>query len=152
MKRKNYVSLSVVLAAALATASLCSVADNTYYRWSDDRGNPVHSDRPPPEGIDYEVVSTGSSLVRRVSAEEGAVPAETDSTPGNEFDATETAVAEAPKKNAEYCERAKANLNSLDTNARIRVRDDKGDYRYLSNEEKETERGIARDLIAVHCE
>ena len=152
MKRKNYVSLSIVLTAVLGTASLYSAADNTYYRWSDDRGNPVHSDRPPPEGIDYEVVSTGSSLVRRVSAEEGAVPAVTEPTPGNEFETTETAMAEAPKKNAEYCERAKANLNSLDTNARIRVRDDKGDYRYLSNEEKDTERGIARDLIAVHCE
>ena len=152
MKGKKAASLYIVMAIALATASLTSVAGNTYYRWADDRGNPVHSDRPPPEGIDYEVVSTGSSLVRKVAAEEGAVPAETDSAPGNEFDTYETAKAEAPKKNPEYCQRAQANLNTLDSAARIRLRDENGEYRYLTQDEKETEKAKARDLVAVHCE
>ena len=141
------------LYAVLAASSGQSMADSkTYYRWADDRGNPVHSDRPPPEGVDYEVVSTGSSMVRKVSADEGAVPADTNSTPGNEFDTFETAKAEVPKKNPEYCKRAQDNLATLTSKARVRVRDEKGDYRYLSEEEKDAEKSKANDQVIAHCE
>ena len=126
------------------------MAENTYYRWADDRGNPVHSDRPPPKGTDYEVVSTGSSLVRKVAAEEGAVPADTQSTPGNEFETTESAKPEQ-KQNIEFCKRAQDNLNTLESTARVRIRDDQGEFRYLTAEEKETEKKKAIDLMTVHC-
>jgi len=157
--RNSFVKLIInlsryaVLASLLAMTSLPTMADDrTYYRWSDERGNPVHSDRPPPEGTDYEVVSTGSSRVRKVDAEEGAVPAETKSVPGNEFDTFETAKAETPKKNSEYCARAQDNLNTLNSAARIRIRDSEGDFTYLTTEEKAEEKAKALDLIAAHCE
>ncbi|MEH6569724.1 MAG: DUF4124 domain-containing protein [Halioglobus sp.] len=146
----KHLSLIALITTILAAISGPSMAGNTYYRWDDDRGNPVHSDRPPPKGTDYEVVSTGSSLVRKVSAEEGAVPADTQSAPGNEFETTDSSKPEQ-KKNEEFCQRAQDNLNTLESTARVRIRDDQGDYRYLSAEEKETESNKARDLMAVHC-
>ena len=152
MKAMRHLSLTVVLAAMLATVSLSSVGDSTYYRWADERGNPVHSDRPPPEGIDYEVVSTGSSLIRKVTASEGAVPADIQPTPGNEFSQFDTAKNTAIKKNSEFCERARNNLETLDTFARIRIRDDNGEYRYIDEKEKEEQRDQARELIRKHCE
>jgi hypothetical protein len=139
------------LAIALGSISLSASADKVYYRWKDDRGNPVHSDRPPPAGIDYEVVSTGSNLKRDVSATEGAVPPEIEPRVGNEFEQTRTGLPTV-EKNPEFCRRAQQNLESLDTAPRIRVRDDQGEYRYLSDEERAAERKKALDAIRVHCE
>ncbi len=59
-----------LLAACLATGMniLNAAAGEVYYRWVDERGNPTHSDRPPPKGIDYEVITTGSNFKREVDA------------------------------------------------------------------------------------
>ena len=130
---------------------LSAHAGKNHYRWIDDRGNPVHSDRPPPKGVDYEVITTGSSLVREVDADEGVVPAEVEPRVGNEFEQVDTAAAKI-EKNPEFCQRARDNLNTLDTVARIRLRNDQGELRYIDEAEKEEQRKRARETIAVHCE
>ena len=143
-----------VAAAALfvLTTALPTAAGTTHYRWLDDRGNPVHSDRPPPKGTDYEVITTGSSLIRKVSGDEGAVPPETQPRVGNEFDQIDMEAPAEVEKNPEYCERAQKNLEALENANRIRVRNDQGEMRILSDEEREAEKIKARDAIADHCE
>ena len=126
-----------VLALLLLATSLSYAASNTHYRWLDKFGNPVHSDRPPPAGTEYEVVSTGSNMVRKVSASEGAVPAVAEPSVGNQFEAVIDGKPKPPAKNPEYCKRAQDNLNTLDSTARIRIRNDEGEFRYLNEEEKE---------------
>jgi hypothetical protein len=150
VKGIKHLSLIALVTTVVATISGPLLAENTYYRWADNRGNPVHSDRPPPKGTDYEVVSTGSSLVRKVAAEEGAVPAETQSTPANQFETTDSDKP-VQKKNEEFCKRAQDNLNTLESTARVRIRDDQGDYRYLTADEKDAEKNKAIDLMSVHC-
>ncbi len=145
------VVIALGISVLLVSVWMPSAHAGTFYRWQDDRGNQVHSDRPPPTGIDYEVINTGSNMVRKVNAEQGAVPATTQPTPSNEF-TTESSKPETPvTKNPEFCARAQANLQTLNTNARVRIRDDKGDYTYLSEEDKDIQRKRAQDLIAVHC-
>ena len=78
-----------------------SLAGETYYRWFDDRGNPVHSDRPPEGGTDYEVISTKSKLKRVVSGDEGAVPAEITPSAGNQFEQANS--IEKPKLPSSHC-------------------------------------------------
>jgi len=134
---------------ALATVSV--QAGSTYYRWQDDRGNPVHSDRPPPKGIPYDVISTGSNLIRQVDPEEGAVPPTTEPSVGNDFEQV-TKKPEPIKKNPEQCKRAQENLETLNTKVRIQIRNDQGELRPLSEEEKEIQRKQAIDAIAVHCD
>ena len=134
----------------LALSSLSTSAGKNHYRWINDRGVEVHSDRPPPKGIDYEVISTGSSLTREVEAGEGAVPAEVEPRVGNEFRQTDTA-KQVVEKNPEYCQRARDNLETLNSIARIRLRDDQGEWRYIDEEEKEQQRQQAQDTIATHC-
>jgi hypothetical protein len=141
----------VVMALTQALTSLPANAGETYYRWTDDRGHPVHSDRPPPKGVDYDVVTTGSTLFRPVKAEQGAVPAEITPRVGNDFEQVETKPAPV-KKNPEYCARAREDLQTLDSFARVRERDDQGEYRYLEEQEKEIRRKIALDTIAIHCD
>ena len=144
--------VAAALLLTLLVALPSAAAGNTHYRWTDDRGNPVHSDRPPPKGTDYEVVTTGSSLVRRVSGDEGAVPPETMPRVGNEFDQIDMEAPKEVEKNPEYCERARKNLEALENANRIRVRNDQGEMRVLSDEERDAEKIKAQDAIAVHCE
>ncbi len=151
MYRSLFGSATAVAALLVALFSIPAVAENTYYRWLDDRGNPVHSDRPPPKGIDYEVVSTGTSLIRQVDAEEGAVPPEVEPRVGNEFEPASTEPTKV-EKNPEYCQRARENLETLNKDIRIRMRDENGEYYYLTEEQKAEQKRNADQAIATHCD
>lgn len=140
------------LIVLLAAGSLHVGAADNYYRWLDNRGNPVHSDRPPPAGIDYEVVSTRSGLKRVVPGERGAVPRETVPSVRNEFEPVARSPEHEVRKNPEICKIAQKNLETLNTFARVQVRDDQGDIQYLSDEEKEAQRNEAHTLIRQHCD
>lgn len=147
LKHSLRAGLFVWLAATASTA----LADETHYRWLDDRGNPVHSDRPPPAGIEYEVISTQSGFKRMVPGAVGAVPLEVEPRVGNEFTPVPKQ-SEATRKNPEICEIARKNLETLNTFARVQVRGDQGDIEYLSDEEKEAQRNEATSLIQQHCD
>ena len=142
----------VSLAASAFILSYVSGASaETFYRWNDDRGNPVHSDRPPPKGVDYEVVSTNSTLIRPVEANQGAVPRKIEPTVSNDFDTVDTRKP-MMEKNSAYCAQARENLQALDTFARIRVRNDQGEFIYIDEEQKAIQRQQALDTIEAHCE
>ena len=55
----------------LVLGTVNSSAQTNHYRWVNAQGETVFSDRPPPAGIDYEVVSTISRQKRAVSANKG---------------------------------------------------------------------------------
>lgn len=152
-RRRAPAALALLLVLATGAPAPGADAAETYYRWKDDRGNLVVSDRPPTEpDIEYEVVSQRTSFVRRVRPGEGAVPAEVTPRPGNRFEQVETGEPMV-EKNPEACARARTNLETLDTSARIRIRDpDTGEMRYLTEEEKITQRQRAEETIRVHCE
>ena len=143
--------LAAMLFGIAAVSSSQLSAGTTHYRWVDDRGHPVHSDRPPPKGVDYEVITTGSGLKRVVTAEEGAVPPEVKPRVGNEFDQVDEDEAGHNKKNPELCARAKANLEALTTNSKVIMRNDQGEDRVLTAEEIVSEREKAEALISVYC-
>ena len=139
-----------VTTALLILLASYATADQTLYRWKNERGNPVNSDRPPPAGIEYEVISTGSSLVRKVGANEGAVPLNVKPTPSNDFEQVDTAEPKT-QKNTLYCERARDNLEQIDTHARIRMRNDQGEVYYLSEEQKTAEKEKTLAAIKAYC-
>ncbi|MEM6582636.1 MAG: DUF4124 domain-containing protein [Pseudomonadota bacterium] len=143
-------ALPAVCALLLLVLGLPVLAETTYYRWQDDKGNLVHSDRPPDAGVPYEVITSGSNLVRKVDADEGAVPATTEPTVSNDFEPVESKTKPV-KKNAEQCQRARDNLETLNTKVRIQIRNDQGELRPISEEEKEIQRQKALDAISVHC-
>jgi Domain of unknown function (DUF4124) len=143
---------ALILGTALITLSgFGTYAGEVVYRWKDAAGNQVNSDRPPPQGVDYEVVSTTSSFVRPVDSKEGAVPLEVKPTAGNDFKPVE-ARKPVVEKNPEYCARAKDNLLQIDSHGRVRLRDEQGEVRYLTEEEKQDQRDKALEAIKVYCE
>ena len=141
----------LVTTAVIALGYTSTASGETYYRWNDSRGHPVHSDRPPPKGTDYEVVSTNTSLIRPVEADSGAVPKKIKPTPANEFDPVEAKVA-VIEKNPEYCARGKENLEIIDTTPRIRMRGDDGEMRIITPEERGIQRQQALKTIKTYCE
>jgi hypothetical protein len=144
-----------VLALVLAGASLSTTAtavEKGYYKWTDSGGRPQHSDRPPPAGVDYDFVSTDSGLTRRVTKEKPSAPkAVTTPAPKKSADDTRDNDPVAIEKNPALCDHARANLDTLNSKARVRIRDDDGAIRYLTPDEKDIQRQKAQDLIAVHC-
>ena len=149
---KRVVTICVLaMATATMTFSASTLAAAVYYRWNDENGRPVHSDRPPPKGVDYEVISTGSKFIRPVDAEEGIVPLEVEPTASNDFEKVDTSESEF-KKNPQICQRARDNLDALNTNARVRVRNDQGEIHYIDPEEHATQTKIAIETIELHCD
>ena len=150
-RQKFKLTLGAAVLCLTAASSSLQASGTIHYRWMDDRGNPVHSDRPPPKGVDYEVITTGSGLKRVVSGEQGAVPAEVSPRVGNEFTQVDSEEASRSKKNPELCQRANKNLEALTGNTKVRVRDDQGEERFLTEEEIIVEREKARAQASVYC-
>ncbi|WP_187276600.1 DUF4124 domain-containing protein [Parahaliea maris] len=134
---------------SLSTAT--TGAETTYYRWLDDRGNPVHSDRPPPKGVDYEVLRTGGKFKRVVSAEEGVVPATLEPSVSNSFEAAPIKIEDQIKKNPEVCDRARENLTAVESFEEVHMKDDQGNDKILSEDEKAAQRELALKQIRLHC-
>ena len=142
--------LPTVLAVAALLLGTLSAQAETYYRWTDENGRPVHSDRPPPKGIDYEVVRTGTGLKRAVGSEEGAVPRTVEPTESNNFEPMTISKMKI-EKNPEYCARARENLEVLNAKVRIQMKDENGEVYYLSDEDREFQKKRAIETIEVHC-
>lgn len=152
LKQRSGSSLKWAMTLLMLVICLDTVAGSTYYRWVDERGNPVNSDRPPPKGVKYEVLSTGSSFKRVVPSDEGAVPLETEPRAGNQFDQVDSEAAARSVKNPELCTRAKENLAALTTSEQVKVRNDQGEERFLTAEEIIVERQTAKAQLSVYCQ
>ena len=149
---KRWTQVTTAIFAGLYLTSMNATADATLYRWKDSNGNMVMSDRQPSSDIDYETISTDSSVVRRVEGE--ALPQQV-----KPMTKPEPAIPESSKqqrtvyeKNPEYCEQARNNLEVLGRSARIRMPDGEGDMRYITDEEREAERIKNVESVERHCE
>ena len=130
------------------------------YRWVDDNGNPVLSDRPPEAGIPYTEVGVDTGFrrypkpVATETAEPGGqAPAGSTSTStlasstGAEANPTQVVAADPA-----LCEQAKDNIFKLETFPRMRVRDDDGEVRFMSDEERAEQLQTAQSVRDAYCE
>jgi hypothetical protein len=156
---RNTFAGSALLLALLIVKPL-AMAGETYYRWTDEQGNIVMSDRPPgAPGIDYEaVVKSGGSLrpppPEKSAATESSATWNPLTTPGGSD--SESMQPGANKRelerDPEACAQAKRTLQELNNRPRIRVYDEQGELKYLSDEEKAEFRHRAEVIIELHCE
>ena len=129
------------------------------YRWVDDNGNPVLSDRPPETGVPYtEVgVDTGFRRYPKPVADETAEPvgqASAGSTPASPLASTNGAEANPTnvvETHPALCEQAKDNIFKLETFPRMRVQDDDGEVRFMSDEERATQLATAYEVRDANC-
>lgn len=134
---------------ALAAGSLQSLAETAYYRWVDDRGNMILSDRPPTNGANYEVVSTGAGFDPTMpTGDEDEAVATADPQPGQ----TSKAPQAISQKNPELCAVARNNLDALTSTDRVVMRDEQGQVKVLAPEEIKANIQTTRGQINAYCE
>ncbi len=142
MNYRNYLSTAILIAASALLHLNASAADE-YYRWIDERGETILSDRPPAAGIDYERVSTNSRF------------SSADIQDGDNSE-QQGAAAAAPKaksqKNPELCRIAMENFDALNNSDRITMRDENGNAKVLSEKEIKEHFKTTKAQIDAFCE
>lgn len=141
----------VVIALWVISCLLPSIASaTTLYRWNDNNGNPVMSDRPPPVGTTYTTIDS--------SRYGGGSPTPVSATPQAPINAqarattSSIAPSEVAKKDPALCSQAKDSIFKLETFARIRTTDDDGTVRFLSDAERNDRLQRAQSIAAAYCE
>lgn len=148
-----------LLRLSLGSALLClttlgaapGMAGSDQYRWVNQQGNEVFSDRPPPAGTDYEVISEAPGLKRVAPDETESAPAAAKAGASEHTTRVDATEAQHSKKDPELCKRAQADLQVLSGDTRVKVRDKEGKEKFLSDEEVIVQREKARAEVSVYC-
>lgn len=170
----KFESVSLIGGILLFVFSSASLAEE-YYTWVDENGIVNYSERSP-DGYNAQRVTRESRFGFRepqfgrrdpsqVESPAETAPAASEETTGatgsdgdEGVDPDQLIAAQKQEIEAELaaereknCRLGKQNLARLEAYARIRVRDDDGEMRYLSDAEMEQKRQESRDAIKFHC-
>lgn len=152
MRMNRFALLGAVLTTLVLAPSI--EAAGKYYKWVDAAGVVHYGENPPdPSKATLVNVKVGSSRDDTANAQE-ATPARTETqNPQAATDAEKTRISEENAKIVEEnCKIYKQNLSALRNSARIREKDAKGEYRYLTDEEKKEREKAAEDYIKANCQ
>lgn len=136
----------VMLAVSLALVSVGASATKMY-RWTDANGNPVVSDRPPPQGTPYTEISANYSPETRKQALRDTPR----NTPPESMTPT-VPVGGDDGKIPELCQRALDHIDKLENAPTIATTDGAGNVRVLTDEERAEQLADARAMAAKHCD
>jgi hypothetical protein len=137
----NFTAVLSLSIACLMASSQAFAAAEKVYKWTDAKGQ-THYSQHPPFNTETEVIKppTGhSDPVEYKVAPETKVEAK-----------AETTVA--PPKDKERCQNARSNAETLKTYARIRVKGDDGEYRFLTPDEQQQKLKEANKAIQESCD
>lgn len=138
---RSLISLGVACAALVSLDAHAAKV----YKWVDDQGG-VHLTAQPPTGREFQeiAVSTGHSAPPAANQETSPQEASTSG--------TEAAASSATKKDAKVCTAAKGNLEALSHGGQIRMKDQYGGERILSEEDISAQKKRAQDAIKLNCD
>jgi len=142
----------VILAAALAGLLLFPNAYSAtkVYKWTDASGE-VHYGETPPDPKKAQLINVHAGPAR----DQDSGNAESKSA-GDKPQAPQDEASKLKQENdkvvKENCTIYKQNLSALKNSARIREKDDKGNYRYLTDEEKAQRMKDAENYIKENCQ
>lgn len=134
-----------------------ALAAEKLYRWNDANGNPVVSDRPPPAGTPYTTLNPAKygvgTAAKRALREE---PVTASAPRASGIAEAEKALADGKnveiEKNPQLCAQARDNIFKLETFPRMRVTDDDGTVRFMTDEERAQQLATAKEVAAANCE
>ena len=135
----NFKSMLIVSVACLLASSSTFAAKEKVYKWTDAKGQ-THYSQHPPLNTETEVIKTQTGHSDPVNYSVAAPKAEQ----------KEEAKAELGK-NKERCELARKSADTLKTYARIRVKGDDGEYRYITPDEQKQKLTEATKAIEESC-
>jgi hypothetical protein len=137
----------LVLVLVIALSHTAQAGKKGYWTWTDDKGDPQYSDRPP-EGVDAAFV-TKNTTNSDVSAPYESSSAESKDDSEDQSSGAQTMEGMA-EKDPDICRQAKSNLAGLKS-ARVRITEADGSQHYLSEEEKAEQRERTQRLIDLNC-
>jgi hypothetical protein len=156
MKVTRLALAALPLALAAASTALPAVATE-YYKWFDERGQLVISDRPPVDPTikyEYHGERFGRTPARLFDsdAELARGKVADSATAVKRQAAPEKRVAAPPAKDVDEakCAAAKERIFKLETFPRVRVEDGEN-IRYMTADEIKEQLQVNRDLIKRHC-
>ena len=126
------------------------------YRWVDDNGNPVLSDRPPPTGTPYTEIEIKTGLKRYAKSTTAAPEPASVTTELTARQSTALAVADVnesvlPSASQDECAALDTDIERLTNYPRIIVRDEVGEEHLLSPEERATRLEEALAFAETFC-
>lgn len=163
MKSSSVLCLALALAAGLAAPA------HAQWKWKDASGRVTVSDMPPPREIaDKDILQRPSDGQRRAAPAAPAAAASAAAAPGaarvdpelearrKKLESEHAAQKKADEDKlaaarAENCQRAQAQMRSLDSGMRIARVNDKGEREILDDRQVAEEKQRARNAIASDC-
>lgn len=154
MKKLTIIALAGALLAGHAAAA-------QFYKWTDENGVTHYSEAPPPETVknstEVKVPSRQPSgteaAAQNLQKQREAALKALDEAGKKKPQPTPTAAAKGDKeKNAERCKQLQANLAVMENSGRVSEKDEKGEKRYLTEEEKAKRLDDTRRQIKAYCE
>jgi len=153
-------SFVVTVAACWALALCQTISADTTYRWVDQNGNPVLSDRPPEAGVPYTEVGVDGGFRRYPK------PTDINEPDVSESDATgvtPTALSSSSKTSSntrieiaspqpDLCDQAQDNIFKLETFPRMRMQDDTGEVRFMTVEERSAQLATTYRVREANCD
>lgn len=139
--------LTAMLAIGFSSAPAGAAKD--YYKWVDEDGVTHYSARPP--------YNRPSEIVSVTTGERSSVPAASATQNGSSSadgsaSETRTAATESEKiKDPLRCENARSNLEVLQNNAKVRMKDEEGNIHYLTQEEKAEKIRESQQAVEESC-
>lgn len=141
--------------ALLAMSPTLLAGPQGYYRWKDDKGQ-FQATQQPPADRPSEFVRTSTGTAAQTGADENPTGNTPPPQPGAAAEPAKKAgpvgLQAMPDKDPEKCKQAQEAQTVLNSHARIREKDEKGEYRYLAVEEITDQKRLAEEAIQVFCE
>ena len=148
------------IAACVALALSQTASANTTYRWVDQNGNPVLSDRPPEAGVPYTEVGVESGFKRypkptgmnEPDVNESDATGESPTAPSSPSAASSPTRIEVVSPQPDLCDQAQDNIFKLETFPRMRVQDENGEVRFMTDEERSAQLAAAYRVRDANCD
>ncbi len=143
------------LALGAAVLLATTAVNAQIYQWKDEHGKTVISDKPPTGNVSQQRKVTSETAAVNNSTHKSTAEKEMDfrkrqkeSQEGTEKTSKEQAAAAEKNEN---CERARRQLQALDSGERIAMQDEKGERYYLDDAQREREAAKARQAVQSNC-
>lgn len=146
-------SLNKFLLVCAATLLTAAAYAGTTYKWTDDKGQVQYSQLPPndrPYTVIRTTSSSGDANAETEGNKEGSATAAKTKTQSSSKSGSSFTDAEKEKL-AKNCDIAKQNREMLRTAAKIRVTDEKGEPRHLTEEERKTRLADTEKQMEFYC-
>lgn len=131
----------VILGCCLLVALSHTASAAKVYTWTDANGV-IHYGEHPPIGVTAKKINARTGHSEPVPAQEETA---------NE-DATAAPKTQPSYKDPERCEIARTNLDAMNSNARVKIPDENGNLRYLTEEERQDKLAETRKAIEDSCD